>query len=62
MSCSWCGHEFQQGEDYCLIDGDNFCLECRDEWIKDEFEENFKRYVEQVAEIMGIHTWTYGEF
>jgi Mor family transcriptional regulator len=62
MTCYRCDHEFAQGEEYYLIIGESYCRECRDEWIKDEFAENFEQYAEQVAEIMGIHTWTYGEF
>jgi hypothetical protein len=60
--CTRCDHKIKRGERYYSILGERYCKECRDEWIKDEFEENFEMYAEQASHIMGIRTYTYGGF
>ena len=52
--CSVCGSKIKPNGRYTVINGDVYCQEHADEWIKDELQEKFEKYRDQIMEIIGL--------
>ena len=50
----FCGHRLEQFERHTVINGEIYCQEHADEWVKDELQENFEKYRDQLMEMMGL--------
>ena len=63
LTCSQCEHRIQDGEQYAVILGEVHCFEngCADDWMKDELEEQYKKYRDQIAEMLCIPVLQGGE-
>ena len=53
VNCCRCDYNICSGEKYYVILGEIYCDEHGEEWIKDEIEENFDRYKDDLAELVG---------